>query len=657
MAGRVARWSTSLGGVLAGSLLVTVLVALVADLSLDLWHTSGNTGHVWRELTTELPIFLLNSLVIWLFVVLLVAVLGRLWLSVGITLAVTGLLGFVDQRKSALVTEPLYPSDLAFNADPGFLTKMVGIGTVLSVVAALLAVVAASALLGRRLGKHLRPPDRRSRPRAFWALIGLRVVVSVAMLSGIAYVTEFHQPGNDLKAAYDRYGAHWRPWHQTRNYTDNGVVAGLLYNLPVPAMAKPAGYSAATMRQIVEKYTAAAREINRTRDPHALDDVNVVSVLSEAFSDPTRFHRVKLAEDPIPFTRRLMGRTTSGYMLTEKYGGGTANVEFEVLTGMSTTQFRPQLSTPYTMLVPHYQEFPSAVRFFEHQGLDSTALHSFTSDLYRRAEVYPIFGFNHVAFQDDMAHRQRIDLSPLISDKATFEEVFARLRASSKPMFMNVVTMQNHYPAAGSYYNPIPVTGMTDAGERANLSHYARGISYSDSALRELLDSLEHSDEKTVVVLYGDHLPPVWEGTGMPPRMKHETPFLVWANFGVNRPDPRPTTSPIYLMNHVLERADAPVSPYYALLGALEQQVPAMSPDYYVNPQDVSTPWDQLSPAAREVLRDYRLVEYDLSVGARYSEDAMLDVPDGAPGEDVTRANSTPPSSSAPRLISRTSRG
>lgn len=630
------RGLTSPGAVLVGTILMTLVVAVGANLWLELW-SSGSTGHVGRVLEHELPLFLLGSLVVWIFVVLLVAALGRLWLSVGIVFVVTGILGYADQRKQAILTEPLFPSDLTFRPGVGFLSQMVGVPVLLAAVLLAAGLLGGSLLLGHWLGRRFRRPDRRTQPVLAWSFVGARVVVALAAVVSLTHVMQFHAPGNELRSAYDRYGAHWRPWHQSRNYRENGVVAGMLYNLPMPAMAAPRGYSEATMRRILEKYSASARNVNRDRNPEALADVNVVSVLSESFADPTRFHKVKLAEDPIPYTRRLMSQIPSGRMLTPQYGGGTANIEFSVLTGMSTSQFRPQLTTPYQMLVPNYSEFPSAVRYFEGQGMTSEALHSFTSELYRRAEVYPVLGFDKIAFQDDMSHRDQIDKSKYISDEATFREVVDRLRANTKPTFFNVVTMQNHFPAGGKYHDPIPATGMHNAEDQRNLEHYARGLAHSDDALAEFLASLKASHEKTVVLFYGDHVQAVWRHTGMPPLMRHETPFFVYSDFGRQKPEQLPTISPIYFMNHVLEAADAPVSPYYALLGELEKEAPAMSHEYFLTADRHRLPWDFLSSKGKELMHDYRLVLYDLSVGRRYTEKAMFEVPHEDHGGERTQ--------------------
>ncbi len=142
-----------------------------------------------------------------------------------------------------------------------------------------------------------------------------------------------------------------------------------------------------------------------------MDDVNVVLVLSEAFSDPEQLEGVEYAEDPIPRTRRTMQATTSGSMLAQLFGGGTANMEFETLTGMSLSQFNPQMQTPYQMLVDEYDTFPSAVGYLAAQGHRPIAIHPYMTGMYKRETVYPILGFDEFLGEDEIedaaAHRRR----------------------------------------------------------------------------------------------------------------------------------------------------------------------------------------------------------------------------------------------------------
>jgi hypothetical protein len=107
-----------------------------------------------------------------------------------------------------------------------------------------------------------------------------------------------------------------------------------------------------------------------------------------------------------------------------------------------------------------------------------------------------------------------------------------------------------------------------------------------------------------------------------------ETPFFVWANYGTGI-GPQPTTSPTHFMDLLLERAGAAVPPYYALLQELRAEVPAIDSGMLVDGEDRLVTPAALSDRARRLLRDYRLVQYDLAAGSRYSEDAMFRTPTG----------------------------
>jgi phosphoglycerol transferase MdoB-like AlkP superfamily enzyme len=605
----------------------TLAWAVVCNLALEVSQVSaGGPRLLERTLGAGLPRFLLGSLVVWLLVALVLSLTGRLWFTVAITGLGAVMLAFANHQKVQVRLEPLYPSDLDFLGSIGFLAHMIGFGTAALLVLGVAVLVCCLLLLGRVASRRFPPVRRQELPRHWLGLLVVRLLAVLVCLASLVYATRFNSPGNKLKAAYLAGGATWATWQQLRNYEHNGFVAGLLHNLDEPPMQRPPDYSARTMRDLADRYTALAARMNRGRDPHALDDVNVVVVLSEAFSDPTRLSGVHLAGDPIPRTRRLLARTESGTMLADLYGAGTANMEFETLTGMSMGQFEPQISTPYQTLVPHYHRFPSVVGYLEAHGHDAVAIHPYVTSMYDRDRTYPILGFEKFVHDTTMHAATRIEHNPFISDASAFGEVQHQIAASPSPLLVNLVTIQNHFPTAGHYAHPIPVSGVGGDAER-QAAGYARGLAYTDAALHRFLGSLRRSPEKTVVVFYGDHQPPLWPRSVYDrngERRMHETPWFVWANFTRLPHRPLPTTSAIYFMPMVFRAVGAPLPPYYALLTELQRRIPAMEQGRYVDPADRMVDESRLSPRARRLLHDYRLVQYDLSVGHRYSQDRMF---------------------------------
>ena len=198
-------------------------------------------------------------------------------------------------------------------------------------------------------------------------------------------------------------------------------------------------------------------------------------LLDESFSDPERLAGVHVAGDPIPFTRRLMATTMSGPMLALAVGGGTANVEFETLTGMSMALFPPQFRVPYQALVPSYSSFPSVVGWLRDRGHATVAIHPFSTEMYRRREVYRAFGIERFVHDTTMAERSRSGRHGYISDASAFHELERQLVGQAAPLLANVVTMQNHLPYTGRYADPLEVTGpdgerLSDAGQHARAS-------------------------------------------------------------------------------------------------------------------------------------------------------------------------------------------
>ena len=213
-------------------------------------------------------------------------------------------------------------------------------------------------LLAPTVGEPL-PRVRRNKRRRLWAsLVTLRLVTVVLCLFAMTTLGRFNSPGNPVRRLYLAARACWDGDSQARNYFQDGFVGGTLANFDVRAMRKPIDYNANTMHAIARRYESQARLLNSSRDPNALDGVNVVMILSESFADPTLLDGIEVPRDPIPFTHKLMAKTTSGNMLAQDVGGGTANMEFEALTGTSMSQFETGLTYPYSMLVAGKETSP-----------------------------------------------------------------------------------------------------------------------------------------------------------------------------------------------------------------------------------------------------------------------------------------------------------
>src|SRR5690606_11788422 len=105
-------------------------------------------------------------------------------------------------------------------------------------------------------------------------------------------------------------------------------------NTATEPMVMPDGYGQRRMTELAEKWSTIAERSNENLSGTALQDMNVVVVLSESMGDPLALNHVQFEEDPIPTIRDLM-RSNGGHLLASYYGTGTSSMEFSALTGQS----------------------------------------------------------------------------------------------------------------------------------------------------------------------------------------------------------------------------------------------------------------------------------------------------------------------------------
>ncbi|GAA4694621.1 alkaline phosphatase family protein [Nocardioides nanhaiensis] len=610
--------------ILVIALVYSGLWAVLCNVVLELSVWIGEPGPALWKIPVHNKAMYLGAAVIWIVIMLAIAVSNRFWASLGTTLALTVLVAVVNHVKMGVRREPLYPSDVAFLSEPRFLWAMVSPWHVAVILAVMVLIVAAALWTGRRTSRLFPRTRRRESPRWWWGLLVVRGVVAASCLALLVSASHFNQPGNPWRNAYENQGAAWRFWYQILNYRDNGFVGGFLYNTDVPAMSRPPGYSETAMDAIAARYRTAADRINSERDSRVLADTNVIVILSEAFSDPTRLAGFELAEDPIPRTRATMAGTTSGSMLAQLYGGGTANMEFEALTGQSLKLFSPQLNTPYQQLVADHVTYPSAVGWLAdtHRRI---AVHPYFTGMYKRNKVYDTLGFEEFVHDTTMQRSDKLEDGDFISDQSAFDEVLHQVERSDDPLLVNLVTMQNHVPMSGSYHDPVDVAGV-EKDQAQPIGAYARGLSYTDAALADLLDSLESQEERTVVVFYGDHQPGIYGDeiiSANPALAPYRTEFFLWDSEG-NSPAPQPLTSPIHFLPMAMDMLGAEIPPYYVLLKRLREEIPAMEGEAFYTPDGrPHTDIETLSPTAQQLLEDLQMVQYDFSVGERYALDDM----------------------------------
>ena len=518
------------------------------------------------------------------------------------------ILGIATEQKLLYRSEPIYPSDIYFLKDFKFLIQMVDSSVLIAILIVISVFIVGVYLYYKKRTK------KKTKQQQFIRLTG--VIVTTLLLM---YIGQFNQPGNKIKSAFNEY-AEWISYSQNNNYRDNGIVSGLLYNLKSPAVLKPAKYNQKTIEKIHEKYTEKAEIINVSRTGN-LDEYNVIFVMNETFSDPLLIDGVEISEDPIPLFRELSKSSRSGMSLSQGYGGGTANIEFEALTGISMEPLSSTITTPFIQMSSQMNKLPSIIKWMNDSDKALTAIHPYNPSMYKRTDNYAALGFEESIFEDNFSEIERIDKNTFISDKTAYQEVINQMADSTKKDFVHLVTMNNHKPHVNKYENvEFEVTG---APYNLEVAHYSKGLQYSDSDFNDFIVKVNELEEKTLIVFWGDHLPSFYgeDLFRLNGHLKmHETPLLFYTNFIRDERDIG-TISPMYFINHVLEITNTPISPFVALLESLEQVLPAFEKGIYLERETGEKKYrEELKPSTQSLLEDYEMILYDITTGNNYSK-------------------------------------
>lgn len=606
----ISRLSTKQKKILKGTATIISIFFLVVfsnlflqwcqnDLSVDLalkfafsWHTEK---------------FFLACLVLLIILIFLIALAGSVPLG-SLTYVVTiGVLGFANYMKMSYRQEPIYPDDLKMITEIGLLKDMTG--TMLFTV----ILAAAGTVLGLFCWYMFRSLKKGRR----FQLIRLTTLLVAIGLLG--YISNFNNPDNLLRKAYNKT-ALWIPYSQKMNYYNTGFIGGFLYNLKVEPMDEPEGYSKAKIKEITEKYQKLADEKNKAVEK---ESPNIVFVMSESFSDPSRLNGIEVSGEPLADYYEVADQTYSGNMLSQNYGGGTANIEFEALTGFSMALFNAQLTTPYTMLVPKMDQLPSIVSALNAQSYQTTAIHPYNTSMYKREDVYQTLGFDQFISERTMTYTDTIENNPYISDESAYKEVMTLLKEEKTPQFIHLVTMQTHMPYNGKYDRLGYSAEISDGSGTLDLENYLQDISYSSTALKQFTEELKNLSRRTLVVFWGDHLPGIYSDTIQAKNDKqtlHETQFLMFDSKGKleKKTTQDAITSPFYFVANLMEQTNQTTNGFYQLLLSLEQELPAFERElYYQNGQWYKEA--QFNRSQQEIYDEYQLIQYDIVAGKQYS--------------------------------------
>ena len=312
-------------------------------------------------------------------------------------------------------------------------------------------------------------------------------------------------------------------------YEDYGFSYCFLQTWLNRGIKRPQDYSAQTME--------ALRQPEIPSDPQS--DVNVLYVQLESFIDPWDVNGLELSQDALPFWHELTENFSTGHLQVPVVGAGTANTECELLTGMSTRMFGPGEYPYQTALMD--QTVETVAYNLKELGYGTHAIHNHRAAFYHRNHVYANLGFDDFTALEYMPKAKKTPKNWAKDAILTDQILQAMDTTPDQPDLVFTVSVQGHgkYPSEPILEDPaITVLDCPDEDYHYGIEYFVNQIYEMDQFVEDLVTALEERDEKTVLVLYGDHLPALnFQPEDMKSNTLYNTTYVIWDNIGLPKED------------------------------------------------------------------------------------------------------------------------
>lgn len=345
------------------------------------------------------------------------------------------------------------------------------------------------------------------------------MLLCIAIWTGIVAFTNFNVKHNiisddfaNLGMAYQDYGF---AYCFTNSIIDNGIE-------------KPDDYDEETMTALKEELVEAGKtDTSKKQTP------NIICVQLESFFDPNVVDGLTFSENPIPTFTMLKERFPSGYFTVPALGAGTANSEFEVLTGIKSAYFGAG-EYPYKTTV-NEQPVESMCSLLEQEGYHTFAIHNNKSSFYDRKDVYDTMGFQTFISLEYMYNIERTSTG-WAKDASLVTDITNCLRSTEGQDFVFTISVQGHgkYPEElGACDEKIKVQYPQDEVKQNQLTYYVNQLHEMDMMIHDLVKALDNTGEDYVLLLYGDHLPTITFEDEQLPHTQFQTEYILVNNLNL----------------------------------------------------------------------------------------------------------------------------
>ena len=514
------------------SLILQFLLAGIINFTIEA-ISRHSIGEAWEYMTMTPWPFLFNTYMIFVTFLLVYIVKRRVFFRIIISVFWL-VIGCVNGYMLSVRVTPFNAQDLkviddAMSMIDKYFTGTQGVLLILLILAVLAWLVSMWRRGGQYTGKVYRIPA---------------IVVCVIAFATLGKVTDF---AIEKRVVSDYFG------NIAFAYEDYGLPYCFTASMFNTGIDKPdeREYEEEEVLAITENGKLLASSTTRTEMP------NIILIQLESFFDPYEAEFFETTKDPIPTFHYLMENYSSGYFKVPSVGAGTANTEFEVLTGMSMRYFGPGEYPYKTYVKKEGDAIESVATALKAFGYGAHALHNNGGNFYSRADVFKNMGFDSYTSEEFMNVLQFTE-NDWAKDDILTEHILNSMDSTEQQDFVFTITVQGHgdYPEQKVLENPvIEVTGIEDEGKKNAWEYFVNMLYETDLFIADLISELEQRGEPSVLILYGDHLPTMGlEASDLKSRYLFNTNYVMWDNIGLKEEDQ--TLATYQLMAEVFKKLD-----------------------------------------------------------------------------------------------------
>lgn len=406
---------------------------------------------------------------------------------------------------------------------------------------------------------------------------------------------------------------------------EDGYLPSFMHTVKPEYINKPELYSNSKMKEIAKKYNKISKVINKSRSKN-IKDTQTIIYLSESLIDTDRVPNLLLNETPTPFISKTSKENLGGTIYSQYMGGGTANIEWSVLTSFSSeVLLEPITAIPYLHFYNYSKNHNTILSLYDNKKV---AIHPYTDHIYRRSPIYNQIGFDDYLYLDNgIKNTKSLEGDTYVSDSSLNKEIL-RVAKQRDVGLIQAISMQNHYPFNSKVpnlrYIPEINPNIYPKEKEEYLINYLKKIKETDRAIEDLIRELDDSNKEYNLLLFGDHFPNLFSGeeSKYKDNTLHETPWFIYMSNNRSKMEIElEGLSPAFLIPVLLEEGDYKVTAFQGLLySLLEADVKRVGGDFIVTYdgklKDKDIPRDLL-----KMVKDYRLIQHDALFGDDYLGD------------------------------------